>query len=72
MNQSVVSKKIGREERHTVLFGFWNNLSSHPEPSSLNHSYGYASADDRPACVDKLTQQPNPGKKSGLAKSRLA
>ena len=33
-----------------VLFGFRTNLALHLERSPLNHSYGYASADDRPSC----------------------
>ena len=60
MNQSVVTKFTDLGERHTVLFGFWLNLSSHPERSPLNHSYGYDSAHDRPACIDRLTQYPKP------------
>ena len=66
MNQCYMTKNKGGEERHGALFGFWINLSSHPEQSPLNHSYGYASADDRPACINRLTQEPNPGKKCGL------
>ena len=41
---------------HTVLFGFWPNLASHLGRSSLSHSYGYASTDDRPTCFASLTQ----------------
>ena len=33
------------------LFGFRTNLTSHFERSTLNHSYGYASAADRPNCL---------------------
>jgi len=33
------------------LFGFRTNLASHFERSTLNHSYGYASAADRPNCL---------------------
>ena len=60
MNQSDRVKNTGGEERHGVLFGFSLNLSSHSERSSLNHSYGYASAHDRPACFDILTEYPKP------------
>jgi len=37
-----------------VLFGFMNNLASHLERSPLIHSYGYASAGDRPTCFANL------------------
>ena len=60
MNQGLIFKNTDGEERHTVLFGYWANLSSHPERSPLNHSYGYASAHDRPACIDRLNQYPKP------------
>ena len=41
-----------------VLFGFRLNLPSHLERSSLSHSYGYASADDRPTCFASFTLIP--------------
>ena len=33
------------------------NLTSHLERSALNHSYGYASAADRPICFARLPQK---------------
>jgi hypothetical protein len=58
------------------LFGFRTNLASHFERSTLNHSYGYASAADRPNCLasfalnsDKIAgsdfEQPQAGPKGG-------
>jgi len=41
---------------HSVLFGFWNKLASHLGRSPLIHSYGYASAGDRPTCFASLPQ----------------
>ena len=32
---------------HSVLSGFWNDLTAHLKRSLLNHSYGYAFASDR-------------------------
>jgi len=43
-------------KQHTVLFGFRPNLALHLGRSPLNHSYGYASADDRPTCFAGLTR----------------
>lgn len=43
-----------------VLFGFSPNLAAHLERSSLNHSYRYASADDRPSCFSSSTLNPKP------------
>ena len=60
MNQSTATKSTDIGERHTVLFGFWPDLSSHPERSPLKHSYSYASAHDRPVCIDRLTQYSKP------------
>jgi hypothetical protein len=37
----------------TVLFGFWDNLASYLERSTLNPSYSYAAAVDRPICAPK-------------------
>ena len=37
-----------------VLFGFMNKLASHLERPPLIHSYGYASAGDRPTCFASL------------------
>ena len=39
MNQGVMFKNTVGEERHAVLFGFWRNLSSHPERSPLNQRH---------------------------------
>ena len=39
----------------SVLFGFGTNLASYPARSSLIHSYGYASEDNR---TDYLAQYP--------------
>jgi hypothetical protein len=40
------------------LFGFRPNLASHFERSTLNHSYGYASAADRPNCLASFALNP--------------
>jgi hypothetical protein len=42
------------------LSGFRANLASHIARSSLNHSYGYASADDRTICFAIFTLKPDP------------
>jgi hypothetical protein len=58
------------------LFGFRTNLALHFERSTLNHSYGYASAAGRPNCLasfalnpDKIAwsdfEQPQAGPKGG-------
>ncbi len=39
-----------------VLFGSWPTLALHLGRSSLRHSYSYASADDRPICFARPTQ----------------
>jgi hypothetical protein len=39
-----------------VLSGFWNHLAVQLAQSSLNHSYGYASADDCTICFARLPQ----------------
>jgi hypothetical protein len=41
-----------------VLFGFMNNLASQLGRSPLMHSYGYASAGDRPTCFASLPINP--------------
>jgi hypothetical protein len=40
------------------LFGFRTKLASHFERSTLNHSYGYASAADRPNCLASFALNP--------------
>ena len=40
------------------LFGFRTNLASHFERSTLNHSYGYASAADHPNCLASFALNP--------------
>ncbi len=40
----------------SVLFGSWPTLAVHLGRSSLTHSYGYGSADDRPICCARVTQ----------------
>ena len=42
------------------LSGFITNLAVHLARSPLNHSYGYASADDRATCCAIFTLKPNP------------
>jgi hypothetical protein len=42
------------------LSGYRANLASHIARSSLNHSYGYASADDRTICFAIFTLKPDP------------
>jgi len=44
----------------SVLIGFLINLTSHLERSTLNHSYGYASAVDRPTCFVTLARKSDP------------
>ena len=43
-----------------VLFGFRKNRSSYSSRSSLIHSYGYASADDRTDYLARLPLTSNP------------
>jgi hypothetical protein len=40
------------------LFGFRPNLALHFERSTLKHSYGYASAADRPNCLASFALNP--------------
>ncbi len=43
-----------------VLIGLPPNLASHLERSTLNQSYCYVSAVDRPSCFASLTGIPDP------------
>jgi len=42
------------------LIGFSKNLASHFDRSPLNHSYGYASAGDRPNCFASFSLNSDP------------
>lgn len=55
----------------SILFGYRNNLASHPERSTLNHSCGYASAANHPTCLASLYQNSNPGVKRELERIDL-
>ena len=43
-----------------VLFGFRGNRASYSARSSLIHSYGYESADDRPYCLARFPLKSEP------------
>ena len=55
-----MTEMTAMQELHFVLIGFPPNLASHLERSTLNHSYGYASAVDRPSRFASLTGIPDP------------
>ncbi len=48
------------QEVQIVLIGFLANLALHLGRSTLNHSYGYGSAVDRPTCRASLARNPDP------------
>ena len=43
-----------------VLIGFLTDLALHLGRSTLDHSYGYGSAVDRPTCCASLIRNPDP------------
>jgi hypothetical protein len=53
---TVFSLKAWRS--HLSLFGFRTNLALQFERSTLNHSYGYASAADRSNCLARFALNP--------------
>lgn len=57
MNQSDSAKNTDARERHAGLFDISRNPPSHPQRSLLNHSYGYASVHDHPACTNNIDQK---------------
>ena len=57
-NQGIAAILVLVPANQFVLFGFRLNLPLHLERSSLSHSYGYASAEDRPTCFGSFTLIP--------------
>jgi hypothetical protein len=48
------------QEEQIVLIGFLTDLALHLERSTLNHSYGYGPAVERPNCCASLARNPDP------------
>jgi hypothetical protein len=52
---------LAKLEKYSLyLIGFRKNLASHFDRSPLNHSYGYASAGDRPNCFASFSLNSDP------------
>jgi len=54
MNNILSGTKYRASPEGVSLMDETNNLASHLERSPLIHSYGYASAGDRPSCFARL------------------
>jgi hypothetical protein len=58
---SELQRKLAKLEKNSLyLIGFSKNLASHFDRSPLNHSYGYASAGDRPNCFASFSLNSDP------------
>ncbi len=55
-NSTCVLHRAGLLYEQPALFGSWPTLALHLDRSFLRHSYSYASADDRPICFARATQ----------------
>jgi hypothetical protein len=55
MNNILSGTKYRASPEGVSLIDETNNLASHLERSPLIHSYGYASAGDRPTCFASLS-----------------
>jgi len=52
---------LAKLEKYSLyLIGFSKKLASHFDRSPLNHSYGYASAGDRPNCFASFSLNSDP------------